>query len=71
MASESPFQNAVQVVNPGQAGIPRVLYRDRAKHGRCQGEHQVVMPVMQHQMAEHQRCQQRSGQQPEAGTDEK
>jgi hypothetical protein len=29
MASESPFQNAVQVVNPGQAGIPRDFYRDR------------------------------------------
>jgi hypothetical protein len=28
MASESQFQNAVQVVNPGQAGIPRVLYRE-------------------------------------------
>ena len=29
MASESPFQNAVQVVNPGQAGIPREFYHDR------------------------------------------
>ena len=29
MASESPFQNAVQVVNPGQAGNPREFYHDR------------------------------------------
>jgi hypothetical protein len=28
MVSESPFQNAVQVVNPGQAGIPRKFYRE-------------------------------------------
>jgi hypothetical protein len=26
MISESPFQNAIQVVNPGQAGIPRASY---------------------------------------------
>jgi hypothetical protein len=26
MLSESPFQNAIQIVNPGQAGIPRELY---------------------------------------------
>lgn len=28
MVSESPFQNAIQVVNPGQAGIPREVYRE-------------------------------------------
>ena len=28
MISDSPFQNAIQIVNPGQTGIPRVLARD-------------------------------------------
>jgi hypothetical protein len=27
MLSDSPFQNAIEVVNPGQAGTPRELYR--------------------------------------------
>jgi hypothetical protein len=27
MLSDSPFQNAIEVVNPGQAGVPRELYR--------------------------------------------
>jgi hypothetical protein len=27
--SESPFQNAVQIVNPGQTGIPRQMARDK------------------------------------------
>ena len=26
MVSESPFHNAIQVVNPGQAGTPRIFY---------------------------------------------
>jgi hypothetical protein len=26
--SESPYQNAIQIVNPGQTGIPRILARD-------------------------------------------
>ena len=29
MINESPFQNAIQVINPGQADFPRKLYRDR------------------------------------------
>jgi hypothetical protein len=29
MINESPFQNAIQVVNPGQADFPRKLYRDQ------------------------------------------
>jgi hypothetical protein len=27
--AESPFQNAIQIINPGQADIPRKFYRDR------------------------------------------
>jgi hypothetical protein len=29
MISESPFQNAIQVINPGQADFPRKFYRDQ------------------------------------------
>ena len=28
MVSESPFHNAIQVINPGQADFPRVFYRE-------------------------------------------
>jgi hypothetical protein len=29
MLSESPFHNAIQIVNPGQAGIPRIYYQSQ------------------------------------------
>ena len=40
-----------------------LLTHDNTQQGHRRGEHQVIMPVMQHQMAEHQCCQQRPGQQ--------